>query len=182
MEANVRMRLNFNSFVFLFTFILLLFVFQCSPDNSKEDDSFGIYLIKDSKLDILAFDSLDIEDIELPDSPVASICDIDTYKIFQSESGLSLSHSIIFKSNMRDICGSENCYFVLVVNGTRMYKGEYWANFMNTALQNVLIYPYQDDEFHIMALEDNSGQINDSRIIKTLIDSGVNVVYQNIDL
>jgi hypothetical protein len=64
-----------------------------------------------------------------------------------------------------------------------MYKGEYWANFMDTMLQNVLIYPYpfRENEFHIVTVDD-ADKINDSRIINTLIDSGVNVIYQNIGL
>lgn len=170
-----------NRFIFSVIFIFLFFVAQCSQDNSTEKGTFNIYLITDSELNILEFDSLDIENIELPDSPVISICDIDTYKIFQSESGLSLSHSIIFKLNMKDKFGSENCYFVLVVNGIRMYKGEYWANFMDTMLPSITIYPYRENEFHIMTVND-ADQINDSRIINTLIDSGINVIYQNIDL
>ncbi|MEA3499969.1 MAG: hypothetical protein U9R41_02980 [Candidatus Marinimicrobia bacterium] len=169
-----------NLFIFLAVVILLFFVFQCSQDNSTEEGSFDIYLISDSELNILEFSSADIESIDLPDNLVTSICDIDTYKIFQSESSLSLSHSIIFKSDMKEKFGNDNCYFVLVVNGDRMYKGEYWANFMNTYLQNVLIYPRRDNEFHILTVDD-AEQINDSRIINTLINSGVNVVYQNIE-
>jgi hypothetical protein len=174
------------SIIYLFLFLVdisLFCVFQCSQDNSPEEGSFDIYLITDSELNILEFDSTDIESIDLPDNPVTSICDIDTYKIFQSESGLSLSHSIIFKSDMKETFGYENCYFVLIINGIRMYKGEYWANFMDTMLQNVLIYPYpfRENEFHIVTVDD-ADKINDSRIINTLIDSGVNVIYQNIGL
>jgi len=168
-----------NLFIFLAVVILLFFVFQCSQDNSTEEGSFDIYLISGSELNILEFGSADIESIDLPDNPVTSICDIDTYKIFQLENGLSLCHSIIFKTEIKDKFGSENCYFVLVVNGIRMYKGEYWANFMDTYPMDVTLLAYRDSEFHILAHDDGKNKINDSDIINTLIDSGVNVIYQN---
>jgi hypothetical protein len=176
----MRRRTFINNFKFAVIIISLFCIFQCSHDNDKtEDGIFDIYLIHDSELNILEFDATDIESIDLPDNPVTTICDIDTYKIFQSESGLSLTHSIVFKSEMKDKFGYSNCYFVLVVNGIRMYKGEYWANFMDTMLQNVLIYAYREKEFHIMTLDDGIEQINDSRIINTLITNGVNVIYKN---
>jgi len=168
-----------NLFTFSFFVISLFCVFNCSQDSSKEEGTFNIYLIRDSELNILEFDSTDIERINLPDNPVTSICDIDTYKIFQSENGLSLCHSIIFKTETKDKFGSENCYFVLVVNGIRMYKGEYWANFMDTYPMDVTLLAYRDSEFHIMANDEGKDKINDSDILNTLIDSGVNIIYQN---
>lgn len=171
-----------NLFIFLIFVISLFCVFHCSQDNSTEEGSFDIYLITDSELNILEFDSMDIESIDLPDNPVISICDIDTYKIFQSESGLSLCHSIIFKSDIKEKFGDDNCLFVLVVDGTRKYKGEYWANFMDTYPMDVTLLAYKDNEFHILAHNNGKDKINDSDIINTLINSGVNVIYQNIDI
>lgn len=165
----------------VFIIIYLFCVFQCSQDNDKtEHGTFDIYLIHDSEFSLSEFESTEIGDIDLPDEPVTSICDIDTYKIFQSESGLSLAHSIVFKSEMKEIYGNNNCFFVLVVNGTRKYKGEYWANFMDTYPIDITLYVYRNIEFHILAHDDGKDKINDSEIINTLVDSGINVIYHNI--
>jgi|GEM_PF-4738196 len=167
-------------FIFQVVVISLFYFFQCSQDNNTEESSFDIYLIKDSELNILEFDSADIESIDLPDNPVTSICDIDTYKIFQSENDLSLYHSIIFKTDIKEKFGYVNCFFVLVVNGSRKYKGEYWANFMDTYPMDITLLAIRKMEFNILARDICKDKINDSDIIDTLIDSGVNVIYQNI--
>lgn len=82
-------------------------------------------MVTNSGLTFMEFNTTNMENIDLLDKPVASICDTDTYKISQSESGLSLSHSIIFKANMKEKYDNSNCNFLLVVDGIRIYKGEY---------------------------------------------------------
>jgi len=154
---------------------------RCSRGNDElENGVFNIYLVYDSTLNDLQFDQLPIRGIKLPKNPAATAEDIDTYKIFQGISSLPMSHSIIFKSEMKERFGSENCHFVVVVNGLRMYKGAYWANFMDTMGPDVMIYPYRDDEFHITSIEEGTAKINDSRIIDALIEAGIGVVYVNL--
>lgn len=167
-----------SSFIIIFS---VLFLFQCThEEDNDESGEFDIYLIQNMQLSPLEFKEIPIEEIELPKNPVATLDDIDTYKIFHSDSGLSLVHSIIFKSEIKEKFGDKNCFFMLVADNIRMYDGEYWANFMDTYPSSVVIYAYTYSEFHIMAHEDGRDKINDSRIINVLIDSGVNVTYVNI--
>jgi len=170
-------------FYFIVIAISALFILQCSQDEDEaEFGIFNIYLIHDSELMLPEFDNMAIDKIDLPKEPVTTISDIDTYKIFLSDSGLALAHSIIFKSEKEDEFGHSNCFFVLVVNGTRQYKGEYWVNFMATMPQSIIIYPYKDNEFHILAIETGIEQINDTRILEILVDYGINIIYENIGL
>lgn len=156
----------------------ILFISHCTQEKDKSEyGTFDVYLIRDSELCPLEIDEVPIEEIELPEKPVATLDDIATYKILQSNSGLSLVHSIIFRSEMKEHFGYTNCCFVLVIDGIRMYQGEYWANFMSTYPPSVIIHTYTDSEFHIISHDEGVDKINDPRIINTLIDSGVDVVY-----
>jgi len=158
----------------------ILFISHCTQEKDESEYGiFDIYLIQDSEQWPSGIDEVPIEEIELPERPVATLEDIDTYKILQSNSGRSLVHSIMFKSEMKEHFGYNNCWFVLVVDGIRTYQGEYWANFMSTYPSSVIIYTLTDSEFHIMAHDEGVDIINNPRIINILIDSGVDVVYVN---
>ncbi|UCH10132.1 MAG: hypothetical protein JSU61_13170 [Fidelibacterota bacterium] len=162
-----------------FVLFPIILVLHCTHDNNiSEQGTFDIYLVRDSEICPIKIDEVPIEDIELPERPVATLNDIKTYEILQSRSGRSAVHALKFKYDMKEHFGYTNCCFVLLVDGERMYKGEYWANFMSTYPPTVIIHTYTDREFHIISLfEDGIDRINDPRIIQTLIDAGIEVTY-----
>jgi hypothetical protein len=155
---------------------------QCAHETDTPDDgAFDIYLVRDTRFCPARIDSVSIKSIDLPAKPVATIDDIATYEINTSTSGLSLSHAIIFKSEMKTRFGDENCCFVVVVNGKRMYQGQYWAQFMSTVPPNVILHTYTSSEFHLLAMDEGADKINDPRIIQALTDADVDVVDVDLD-
>lgn len=158
---------------FLVIAIAALFL---SCNNNSGTASFNVYMINDPDMSISEFDSTNIQDIELPPNPVLTITDICQYTIVDYD-GLSLSHRVSINDHVHSVLGNSNSLFVLVVNGERKYKGEYWANFMNTYPLDVTFWASSDSIFTIMAHDAGRDKINDPGIINTLSDHGIDVLY-----
>jgi len=118
-----------------------------------------------------------IESIKISSSPIASQNTMDQYKIYKVGEIQSLMHAIVFNKNMKKIFGNQNRLFMIMADGEKIYIGEYWANFMNTVAPDIMMYPYKDNEFHILSNDEGANRINDNRIISCITESGIKLTY-----
>jgi hypothetical protein len=175
----IKMKIAKLATIFLISISLL--ASTCSNDNNPFDplllNGFAIYFLQDSHLTYSDIMNEPINSLKIANTPVATEKYIDCYKIFRHPQSLSLAHAIKYKRNMKQIFGDLNRPFIVIADGKRIYFGEYWAHFMNTNPPDIFIYPYTNSEFHIMSNENAVEKINDDRIIKTLKESGIEIIH-----
>lgn len=167
----------------LFGIIIVILNQGCSIDknslNPSSNNLFEIYFLADSTLEFKNVLHVPIAKLKISYVPVITCQDIEFYKIFNFSEIKPLSHSIIFKSNVRSKFGKKNRPFLLIADAERIYIGDYWANFMSTYPPEIFIYPYSDSVFHIMSFDNGPDKINDERIFTALNKAGIKIEYIN---
>ena len=149
----------------LFLFLVTLF-FGCSNSTSSngDDNVFGIYLLKDTLLTTSDAKKIPLEILQVQDSPIINIIDIEEYAWTEQIIALSPDAFIKFgEVQQGKIKSTLGLPFIVIADGEKIYLGNIYpmhSSYIHADLPFIAVSPFT--EMRIVRAPDNN--IEDKRV------------------
>ena len=133
---------------YLFVLLFASLFFRCSDSTSPTDEkAFGIYLLKDTLIITSDAKKLPLNSLQVQDSPIISIEDIETYN--WSEQTMSLTSEAFkrFGSAEGKVKSAFGLPFVVMIDQTKIYLGNIYpaySSYMHEDLPSIMVAPFTE--------------------------------------
>lgn len=164
-----------------FTLFILIIVFLMSCEDETQMEKFGIYFLSDSSITYSDVMDLSLSKIKLKSNPVITTDDIIEYRIQYIPDNPIRNHLILLTEDKYKDLGVKVRPLVVLTNNQRIYLCEYWPEFSDNFALGITMVHYFDNHYDLRTNNTSDNDlINDQRIITTLENSGIEIIYEDI--